>query len=228
MPRCLVRRGKVLRQVPGIRNRPAAPAMESVTSAETSVSLAAIVATVDVDLPYYRGQTSPDGMMTIVFTDIEGSTELLEQLGEEPWLELMQSHNRIVRDCVAGHGGDVVKSQGDGFMIVFRSAASALMCAVHLQRTFARYNGGNPGRELRVRIGLHTGNIFAADADFLGRAVIMAARLTGHARGGEVLVSDACRGYTERLGRWQFGPALELRLKGLAAPERAYPLEWAG
>lgn len=201
--------------------------MASVTSAETSPSLAAIVAAVDVELPHYRGQTSPDGMMTIVFTDIEGSTEMLEHLGEESWLEVIRRHNQIVRACVSAHGGEIVKSQGDGFMIVFRSASASLMCAVHLQRAFVRHNAGNPRQKLRVRIGMHTGNIFATDEDFLGRSVILAARITGRARGGEILVSDACRGYTEKLGRWRFGQPTELQLKGLASTERVYPLQWA-
>jgi class 3 adenylate cyclase len=201
--------------------------MASVSSAETSPSLAAIVAAVDVELPQYRDQTSPDGMMTIVFTDIEGSTEMLEHLGEESWLEVIRRHNRIVRDCVSAHGGEIVKSQGDGFMVVFRSAASSLMCAVHLQRAFVRHNAGNPRQQLRVRIGMHTGNIFETDEDFLGRSVILAARITGRARGGEILVSDACRSYTEKLGRWRFGQPTELQLKGLASTERVYPLQWA-
>jgi class 3 adenylate cyclase len=201
--------------------------MDAVTSAETSPSLAAIVAMVDADLPGYRNQTSPDGMMTIVFTDIEGSTAMLERLGEERWLAIIHTHNRIVRGCIAGHAGDVVKSQGDGFMAVFRSAGASLTCATELQRAFARYNARHPDEQLRVRIGLHTGNTFETDEDFLGRAVILAARITGRARGGEILVSHACKGYTERLGRWRFGPPTALRLKGMMRSELVYPLEWA-
>jgi class 3 adenylate cyclase len=197
-----------------------------VTPAETSPSLAAIVAEVDPALPAYRHQTSPDGMMTIVFTDIEGSTEMMERLGEEAWLELMWGHNKLVRGVVARCGGDVVKSQGDGFMVVFGSAGSALSCAVELQRAVRRFNPAERARSLRLRIGLHTGSIFQLEDDFLGRAVVLAARITGSAHGGQVLVSAASKRYTEHLGKWTYGPPSSLSLKGLANVERVYPVDW--
>jgi class 3 adenylate cyclase len=198
----------------------------SVTSAETSPSLAAIVAAIDPDLPEYRARTSPDGMMTIVFTDLEGSTEMMERLGEDRWLEVMLAHNRLVRECVLVHGGEIVKSQGDGFMIAFGSARAALACAVSLQRVFAHHNEHNPGEQLRMRIGVHTGNIFHTEQDLLGRAVVLAARITGQAEGQQILVSAACREYTERLGLWTYGEPTELRLKGLVASHRVYALDW--
>jgi class 3 adenylate cyclase len=199
----------------------------AVSSAETSASLAAIVSAVDAQPPDYRTQTSPEGMLTVVFTDLEGSTEMLELLGENRWLEVMVEHNRLIRECVTAHGGEVVESQGDGFMITFASATAALRCAVETQRILARYNAENPAQRLQVRIGMHTGNVFQADQDFLGRAVVLAARITGRARGGEILVSEACRAYTRRLGGWHYGEPAELTLKGLASVERVYSLQWA-
>jgi class 3 adenylate cyclase len=166
-------------------------------------------------------------MMTVMFTDIERSTEMLERLGENRWLEIILTHNRIVRDCVSDHGGDVVKSQGDGFMLAFASARAAITCAVELQRALAEYEACVLRQGLRVRIGVHTGNIFTDNEDFLGRAVVLAARITGRARGGEILVSDACRDYTEHLGVWRYGQPTELRLKGLAAAERVHSVEWS-
>ena len=198
----------------------------SVTSEETSPSLAAIVAEVDPGLPDCRDQTSPDGMMTIVFTDIEGSTAMMERLGEEDWFEMLQAHNQLVRRLVAERGGGVVKSQGDGFMLAFRSAGSALTCAAELQRAVAESNETQLERALRVRIGVHTGNMFELDGDFLGRSVVLAARITGRTRGGEVLVSAASKEYTEGLGLWNFGPPTLLSLKGLAGAERVYSLGW--
>ncbi len=165
-------------------------------------------------------------MVTIVFTDIEGSTAMMERLGEEDWVEMLQAHNRLVRELVAQRGGDVVKSQGDGFMLAFRSAGSALTCAAELQRAVAQSNETQFERALRVRIGVHTGNMLELEGDFLGRAVVLAARITGRARGGEVLVSAASREYTERLGCWDFGPPTLLSLKGLANAERVYALDW--
>jgi class 3 adenylate cyclase len=198
----------------------------SISSGETSPSLVRIVEAVGDDLPGYREKTSPDGMLTIAFTDIEGSTEMMEALGEAQWIELMIAHDRMVRDCVGEHGGEVVKSQGDGYMIVFSSASAALDCAVQLQRVLTRYHRRQPPETLRIRVGLHTGNIFQADHDFLGKAVVLAARITGRAQGGEILVSAACKSYTARLGRWRYGTAMELSLKGLSSVERVFPLDW--
>lgn len=200
----------------------------SVTPEETSPSLAAIVAEVDPALPEYRHQTSPEGMLTIAFTDIEGSTEMMDRLGEEVWLDMIRAHNKLVRRVVAECGGEVIKSQGDGFMLVFGSASSALSCAVELQRAVRRLNAANRARSLRVRIGLHTGNVFQLEDDLFGRAVVLAARITGRARGGQVLVSEASKRYTERLGLWTYGPATSLRLKGLADAQRVYSLDWQG
>ena len=198
----------------------------AVTPDETSPSLAAVVAQIDPALPDYRNQTSPDGMLTVAFTDIEGSTEMMERMGEDRWVDVMFHHNRITRDCVDEYGGEVIKSRGDGFMITFASASAALDCAVELQRSLSRYNVPGPAGPLRVRVGLHTGNIFHLDDDFLGKSVVLAARITGHARGGEILVSAACREYTMSVGRWRYGQGIELRPKGLAAIEQVYPLDW--
>jgi class 3 adenylate cyclase len=198
----------------------------SVTSEETSPSLAAIVAEVDPALPDCRDQTSPDGMVTIAFTDIEGSTATMERLGEEAWVDMLRAHNGVVRGLVGEHGGDVVKSQGDGFMLAFRSASAAVACAVDLQRAVGRSNAADVERAVRVRIGVHTGNMFELDGDFLGRSVVLAARITGRARGGEVLVSAACKEYTEKVAPWDYGAPTLLSLKGLAAAEQVYSLDW--
>ena len=166
-------------------------------------------------------------MLTVAFTDIEGSTAMMESIGEARWMEVIFIHNRMVRECVRGHGGDVIKSQGDGFMVTFSSASAALDWAVALQQQLARYNAGAPIAPLHVRVGMHTGNIFQADEDFLGKAVVLAARITGRARGDEILVSAASREYTEHLGRWTYGRPMQLRLKGLTRVECVYSLDWA-
>ncbi len=198
----------------------------SVSEKETSASLAAIVASVDDDFGDFRAQTSPDGMMTIIFTDIVGSTEMLERLGEERWLELIQTHNRLVSECVEAHEGTVVKSQGDGFMLAFSHSSVALRCAANLQRAMGRHDRDNPDSPLPIRVGMHTGNVFSLDQDFIGRAVVLAARITGQARAGEILVSSAVKEYTDRAGHWRFGPGIKLRLKGLATLEHVYGLDW--
>jgi class 3 adenylate cyclase len=111
-------------------------------------------------------------------------------------------------------------------MLVFGSARSALSFAVELQRAVRRLAAADPARSVRVRIGVHTGNIFQLEEDFFGRAVVLAARITGRAHGGQVLVSAASKEYTQRLGLWTYGPAMSLSLKGLAGPQRVYSLDW--
>jgi class 3 adenylate cyclase len=201
-------------------------AVEYPTSEETSPSLAAVVAAVDVAEFPFRGQTSPDGSMTVVFTDVEGSTAMLERLGEERWLKVIRDHNRLVRERVSAHDGVVVKSQGDGFMIIFASATAALASAVELQEVFSVYSARHADQQLRVRIGLHTGNVFQERDDFMGKTVVVAARITGRARGGEVLVSGASKDYTEHVTEWRFGPPSDLSLKGLSAPQRVHSVDW--
>lgn len=188
--------------------------------------ISVLVGGLEIDPSVYRNRTSPDGMMTVVFTDIEGSTAMLEQLGEERWLKVLREHNDLLRAAVSRHDGAIVKSQGDGFMLVFSGASPALACSVELQHTFAAYSSENPDHPLRVRIGLHTGSVFAEDGDFFGRAVVLAARITSRARGGEVLVSGACHDYTQHLGRWRFGASSELSLKGLSELQRVHVLDW--
>lgn len=197
-----------------------------VSREETSTSIAAIVAEVDAVPTSFRAETSPDGMMTIVFTDVEGSTEMLERLGEDRWFDMMLSHNRLVRTTVSQHGGSVIKSQGDGFMILFGSASAAIAFAIALQRQLVGQNPGSPEEPVRVRIGMHTGTVLQAEEDYLGKAVVLAARITGRARGGEILVSEACRDYTQHVGAWSYGSPAELSLKGLQNIERVFPLDW--
>jgi class 3 adenylate cyclase len=112
-------------------------------------------------------------------------------------------------------------------MLAFASASASLAWAVRIQRILAGYNASHPDERLRMRIGAHTGNIFQAESDYLGRAVVLAARITGRAEGGQILVSAACREYTKRAGRWRYGGPAELALKGLASVELVYSLEWA-
>ncbi len=201
--------------------------VEYPTSEETSPSLAAVVAAADVAEFPFRCQTSPDGSMTVVFTDVEGSTVMLERLEEERWLDVMREHNRLVRERVSAHDGVVVKSHGDGFMIVFVSASAALACAVELQEVFSVYSARHTDQQLRVRIGLHTGNVFQEMDDFLGKTVIVAARIAGCARGGDILVSGTLKDYTEHLGEWRFGPPSELSLKGLTSTQRVHSVYWS-
>ncbi len=103
----------------------------------------------------------------------------------------MRAHDTLVRDAVAARGGTVVKSAGDGYMIVFRESSAAVECAVALQRAHDTYDFGLDVGAIRVRMGSHVGEVIREGDDFFGRTVILAARVAAHASGGEILISDA-------------------------------------
>jgi class 3 adenylate cyclase len=148
-----------------------------------------IASWVEADEPDLRRASALNGTVTLLFSDIENSSRLNERYGDERWLDLLRSHNTIVRAQVDEHGGYEVKSQGDGFMVAFPSARQAVICAIDIQRALLRRarRGDFP---IRVRIGLHTGEAIRQRGDFVGRSVVLAARIAEHADGGEILVSS--------------------------------------
>ena len=140
-------------------------------------------------------KTSPDGAVTILFSDIEGSTEMVERLGDEAWFELLREHNRIVRELVKAHDGSEVKAQGDGFMLAFSSSRAGFACAIEIQRALDGHALEDSDERLRVRVGVHSGFMIQDGQDYFGRNVILAARIADRARGGEILVSEELRDY---------------------------------
>jgi adenylate cyclase len=162
-----------------------------------------------------------DGAVTIVFTDIEGSAALMESLGEQAWMELLDWHDGVVKQQTTVFGGSVVKGQGDGFMLAFPATGSAAACSVAIQRAL---RPGRAGVHVPVRIGMHCGNAKAEAGDFFGRTVVVAARVAGAAGGGEILVSQAVQ---EGLGgAFPLDRARSLSLKGLAGHHAAFPMLW--
>ncbi len=174
----------------------------------------------------FRWAGALDGTITILFSDIQGSTAMSERLGVQRMQEVLQAHEPIVREQVAAHGGFEVKSLGDGFMLAFSGARRALECAISIQRSFADYNDEHKDEPLRVRIGLHTGEVLRDSGDFFGIDVILASRITGQATGGEILVSSLLKELTDRGGDIQFGEVQEVELKGLAEVNRVYSVAW--
>jgi class 3 adenylate cyclase len=182
------------------------------------------------DKPDLRSHAAPDGTVTILFSDIEGSTAMTERLGDQRWLDLLHEHNAIIRRQVAECGGFEVKSEGDGFMLAFQSARTALGCAVEMQRALAERNDG-AGEPIKVRIGLHTGEAIKegdpdGQVDFFGKNVILAARIASQAQGGQILVSSLLKELTESAGDVQFGEGREVELKGLAGSHRVFEVVW--
>jgi class 3 adenylate cyclase len=171
-----------------------------------------------------QARVAPDGTVTLLFTDIEGSTPMAERLGDLRWLALLREHNAIVRDQIAQYGGFEVKTIGDAFMIAFGSARRALLCAIGIQQGVARYSADHPEHPVRVRIGLHAGEPVREGNDFHGKSVIFASRIAGEADGGEILASALLRELTESAGDIRFGAGRELTLKGLAGTHQVYPV----
>ena len=133
-----------------------------------------------------------DGTVTIFFSDIENSTSMNSDLGDEQWVRLLKSHDRLLHGAFDRHGGHVVKSQGDGYMVVFSTPASAVDAALDIQRALSakRQRSRHLRRTpIRVRIGLHVGATIERDGDYFGSNVAMAARVAALADGGEILVT---------------------------------------
>jgi len=183
-----------------------------------------IAADVEHARPDLTSATAPNGTATILFTDIEGSTQLTERLGDREWMSLLREHNEIVRAQASMHSGFEVKSQGDGFMLAFSSASDAVRCAMGIQRSLAERDPR--AEELRVRVGLHTGEPVREADDFYGKAVILAARIAAEARGSEILVSSLVRDLVESSGEFSFGDPTDAVLKGLSGMHRVSAVRW--
>jgi class 3 adenylate cyclase len=187
--------------------------------------------------PRANGQTAPArpaddsrlprGTLTILVTDMVGSTELAEQLGDTRWWEILQAHNVLVRAQIEDHGGIEVKAQGDGFLVVFASARQAILAAVAIQQAAARHRAENPSQRIELRIGLHTGETVESDGDVFGQNVILAVRIADVAAPGDVLVSGLTHDLTAAAGDLRFSAGEEVSLKGFSVPWRVHRVAWA-
>jgi class 3 adenylate cyclase len=168
--------------------------------------------------------TMTTATVTLLFTDLVGSTRLLDRLGDEAAGRLRRNHFALLRREIAAAGGEEVKSLGDGLMVAFRSAHAALVCAVAMQRAVAA--GNRSGHPLQIRVGLHCGEPHREEEDFFGTAVVVARRLCDTAHGGEILASEVVAllaGSEPEFHLRRVGP---LSLKGLAEPVPAVAVDW--
>jgi class 3 adenylate cyclase len=133
----------------------------------------------------------PSGTVTFVFTDIEGSTRLLQELGDE-YGHVSRDHRRIVREAFGAQDGTEIDTQGDSFFFSFRRARDAVAAAVDAQRRLAAH-GWPQGKNVRVRMGLHTGEPTVGDEGYLGIDVVRAARISAAGHGGQILLSETTR-----------------------------------
>ena len=173
--------------------------------------------------------TLPTGTVTFLFTDIEASTRLLQEVGDRAYAAVRDEHAAIVRRALDEGGGVEIGTEGDSFFAVFPSPAGAIRAAAAAQRGLAAHDWP-PDRAVRVRMGLHTGEGIPGGEDYVGIDVNRAARIAGAAHGGQILLSDATRTLVER--SLPEGTSLrdlgEHRLRDIVFPERLFQLEIEG
>jgi predicted ATPase/class 3 adenylate cyclase len=166
----------------------------------------------------------PVGTVTLLFTDIEGSTRLLQQLGDS-YRSLLSDHHRLVRSALAQHAGTEVKTEGDAFFVVFPSAIDAVQAAVAIQRDLVTHAWPG-GVTVAVRMGIHTGEVALAGDEYVGLDVHRAARISAAAHGGQALLSETARD----LVRSALPPDVRLadlgihRMKDIDRPEHLWQL----
>ena len=156
----------------------------------------------------------PSGTVTLLFTDIEGSTRLLDDLGER-YVDVLAEHRRLLREAFARHSGVEVDTQGDAFFVAFARAADAITAAREAQAALA-------GGRVRVRMGVHTGEPLVTDEGYVGTDVHRAARIMGAGHGGQVLISEPTRQLLDESTHVR--DLGDHRLKDLSAAQRLYQL----
>jgi class 3 adenylate cyclase len=162
--------------------------------------------------------------VTILFTDVEGSSALTHRLGDAKARKVLREHESIVRGALKAHGGSEVKAMGDGFMASFASASQALKCAVAMQRAFAEHNQ-TADEPILVRMGLNAGEPIAEAEDLFGTAVNLAARIAAQAAGGQIVVSSVVRELAAGKG-FLFSDQGEAALRSFEDPVRLYEVRW--
>ncbi|TAL43083.1 MAG: DUF4242 domain-containing protein [Chitinophagaceae bacterium] len=162
---------------------------------------------------------------TFLFTDIVGSTDLTQLVGDAKAITIIRKHNEIVRDNLISNSGKEVKHTGDGIMACFVSAFKAVNCAREIQKNLKAFRDNNPDYPLHVRIGLNTGEPVTEGDDFFGVAVQMAARICNKAESNQVLVSnivkELCMGKTIN-----FIDLGQTELKGFSSPVSVFEVDW--
>jgi class 3 adenylate cyclase len=163
----------------------------------------------------------------ILFTDMQDSTARTRELGDAAAMDLLRTHNRIIRDRLKAHDGREVKHTGDGFMVCFASVSQAVECSIAILKNLAEHNQQNPSMPIHVRIGLTAGEPVEEDNDLFGATVQLAARLCAGAGTDSILVSGVVRDLC--LGKkLPFSDASEKEFKGFDQPVRGRLNNFAG
>jgi len=169
-----------------------------------------------------RSVAIPTGSVTLLFTDIEGSTKVLQRTGDR-YADILAAHHVVLRGAIAEHSGYEVDTAGDGFFVTFVSAKDAVRCVIAMQRAINEH----PllvEHAVRVRMGLHSGDVQVVDNNYLGLTVHHAARIAGAGHGGQVVVSDATRALAGEDDEWSYLGLGAHELKNLARPIQLFQL----
>jgi len=172
-------------------------------------------------------QRKSERTLTIVFSDIEGSTELALAVGDTRWFEILSAHNQLLRESIHKFGGNEIKSYGDGFMLTFLSARAAVDALIEIQQRLNATQPGDSLQDIKIRAGVHVGEaIVDQGGDLFGRHVNIAARIAAEAAGGEILISPLAREIIEARGDLGFGEPRSVALKGIASSYMVHPIDW--
>jgi predicted ATPase/class 3 adenylate cyclase len=168
----------------------------------------------------------PEGTVTLLSTDLVGSTLINQRLGDEAATSLEREIADLAQTQVEKQRGVVITSAGDGLMVAFQSARRAVACAQEIQRGIARLNRGLPEITLKLRVGLHTGEVVNDDGGLHGETLIIAKRIESVAPGATIFASDTVRGVLGT-ARGELEDRGEFSLKGIDAPWRLWEVPWA-
>jgi class 3 adenylate cyclase/tetratricopeptide (TPR) repeat protein len=170
----------------------------------------------------------PGGIVTLLFTDVVASTDLLDRLGDDGYDTLRRAHFRILREAVAARGGTEVKNLGDGLMVVFATPARAVECAIAIQQGVEKHNREqHDERRMGVRVALHAGEPIQDEADYFGKPVVVAKRLCDQAAGAQIVASSLVRDLVADRRDFLFSELGSLQLKGLTDAVTAVEVGWA-
>jgi adenylate cyclase len=184
------------------------------------------------------GKVTAGDRVVLVFSDIEGSTERNERLGDLGWVKVLERHNQLIEKRVTDHRGYVVKNQGDGFMIAFAEPVDAIRCCIAVQRALLKatelrdtdlqaseLRASERWDGIKVRMGAHVGTSVRRGDDLFGLDVAMAARIADLAAGGQILVSEAMRASVAAVDDIEFGAPREVDLKGIRGAQQVYSVD---
>jgi class 3 adenylate cyclase len=174
---------------------------------------------------------SPAGFgstVTVLFTDIRGFTEFTDGHGDEAAYRMLQHHNTLVQEQIAAHGGRVVKTLGDSFMVSFDAVRTAVACAAAIQTAVDRYNAAQGGPRISVGIGINTGEPVREGGDLFGGAVNLASRICAAAGPGEILISETARRVAGKIEGVEYVDRAFVQLKGFQEAQHLFGVDWSG